>query len=388
MKLSYGRRFHEQGATRVAALCCGLLAASALLCGCSLLSFKSPEVPLTPREQAARLLTRDYAAHFVSSMTRLIDEVPDGEQSAALRAQALRLKLGSVTEITRASTGLSPLVSLIDTWAFSLQLRDFLTSGSGAQLLGDAQPNVRLEVEQLAEQADAMARRVSGPDYGRYQRFVAGYVEHNPIKDADCARASVLASWTVLEGDVNPLRAEGTVSQALGDVSDRVSIYSERAPSLSLWKAELALDRAGIDQSSYRKAWRDFDAQLEHISKLADSSPALVHEALADLRESLRLSSDRLDADWLQMLHTVHAEREALAQNVATERASTVAAFDLERSRVAQDADKIAANAVETSWRQLRLLVRETLLLLIVLALVLLLLPFTAGYLLGRRRAR
>jgi hypothetical protein len=367
---------------------CGLFVATALLCGCSLLTIKSAEVPLTPREQAARLLTRDYAAHFVAAMTRAMDEVPPGGDDPALGSRALRLKVGSVTEITRASTGLSPMASLIDTWAFAIQLRDFLTSGAGAQLLGSAQPQARLTAAQLADEADAVARRVSGPDYARYQRFVAVYAQDNPLEGPDCARASVLASWAVAEGKVSPLRAEGTVSQALGDVSDRVSIYSERAPALSLWKAQLALDRAGFDQNSYRKALSDFDVQLARISKLADTSPELVHEALAGLRENLRLSTDRLDADWLQTLRTMHAEREALAQNIAAERVSAVADFDLERARIAEDAGKIATQAVDSSWRQLRLLVRETLLLAIVLALVLLALPFAAGYLVGRRRSR
>jgi hypothetical protein len=365
-----------------------IVAAAAMLSGCSLLTIKSPEIPLTPREQEARLLTRDYAAHFVSTMTHAMDEVPHGEGDAALHAQALRLKFGSVSEVTRASTGLSPMASVIDTWAFAVQLRDFLTSGAGAELLGSAQPDVRLTAARLADDADGLAHKVAGPDYGRYQSFVAQYAEHNPLMSADCARPSVLASWVAVEGDISPLRAEGTVAQALGDVSDRVRIYSERVPPLSLWQAELALDRAGFDQNSYRNALRDFDAQLARISKLADTSPELVHEALADLRESLRMSEDRLDGALVQALRAVHGEREALALDIASERASVTAAFDLERARIAEDAGKIAAQAVDTSWHELRKLVREALALLILLALVMLGLPFAAGYLVGRRRVR
>jgi hypothetical protein len=280
------------------------------------------------------------------------------------------------------------MASLIDTWAFAVQLRDFLTSGAGAELLGSAQPDVRLTAARLADDADGLAHKVAGPDYGRYQSFVAQYAEHNPLMSADCARPSVLASWVAVEGDISPLRAEGTVAQALGDVSDRVRIYSERVPPLSLWQAELALDRAGFDQNSYRNALRDFDAQLARISKLADTSPELVHEALADLRESLRMSEDRLDGALVQALRAVHGEREALALDIASERASVTAAFDLERARIAEDAGKIAAQAVDTSWHELRKLVREALALLILLALVMLGLPFAAGYLVGRRRVR
>jgi hypothetical protein len=82
-------------------VCCVL--ASLVLAGCSLLTIKSPEIPLTPREQEARLLTRDFAAHFATSVTQLIDEATPPD-SPAIRSQALRLKLGAVTAITRTST--------------------------------------------------------------------------------------------------------------------------------------------------------------------------------------------------------------------------------------------------------------------------------------------
>jgi hypothetical protein len=200
------------------------------------------------------------------------------------------------------------------------------------------------------------------------------------------ARPSVLSAWSIEEHDKSPLRAVGTVAQALGDVSDRVRIYGERVPAMSLWQAELALDRAGFDDASYRSALRNIDGQLERISKLADVSPELAHEAIFELRSSVRTATDRLDASWLQMLRTLREEREALAANIAAEREGAVAAFDTERARISADAAQITARAVDTSWQELRKLIREALLLAILLALVMLGLPFAAGYLVGRRR--
>jgi hypothetical protein len=362
------------------------LLAGFLLTGCSLLTIKSPETPLTAREQEARLLTRDYAAHFATTITHLIDDAPRGDAGTAIRSQALRLKLGAVTEITRASTGLSPTASLLDTWAFSLQFRDFLTTGAGGNLLGGGQPDVSRGAALLAAEADALARKVWDNDYPRYRTFVSDYAERNPLETADLVRPSVLSAWIVEGHDKSPLRSAGTVAQALGDVSDRMRIYSERVPAMSLWQAELALDRAGFDDASYRTALRNIDTQLERISKLADTSPQLAREAIAELREGIRTTGDRLDASWMQMLRTLRVEREALAANIAAERESATAAFDIERARISADAAQITAQAVDTSWRELRQLIREALLLTIVLALVMLGLPFAAGYLVGRRR--
>jgi hypothetical protein len=316
----------------------------------------------------------------------LLDEAPRSDSDPAVRTGALRLKLGAATEITRASMGLSPTASLLDAWAFSLQLRDYLTTGAGANLLGKAQPDVRDNAARLADEADAMAKQVLGADYPRYHAFVAGYAAHYPLESADCVRASVLAAWILEQGEAGPLRAEGTVAQAVGDVSDRIRIYSEQIPSMSLWQAELALNRTGFDEASYRSTLRNLDAQLERLSTLADTSPQIAHDAIAGLRESLLASSDRLDSSWLQTLRTLRAERIALAANIASERESLTGAFDVQRRGFTEDAAKIAANAIETSWTELRRLVREALLLLSLLIVLVLGLPFAAGYLVGRRR--
>lgn len=360
------------------------MAGSLLLTGCSLLTIKSPEIPLTPRDQEARFLTRDYAAHFANVVARAIDDASK-DAPADVSAQALRLKLASVSEITRASTGLSAIGSLLDTWAFALQLKDFLVTGAGDELLGAAQPEVRGQVVQLAREADDVARTVLAQDYSHYRDFVTGYVERNPLGRVDFVRPSILSDWVADPRDRNPLRSAGTVAQALGDVSDRVRIYGERLPNITLWQAEVALDRAGIDAATYRNALHDVDAKLERISTLAETSPKLAHEAIGELREGLRNSSQRLDQSWMQTLRTLSTERAALADNIASERASLVTAFDLQRIQLSADADRIVARSVETSWQQARKLVREALMLLIVLAVLVLGLPFGAGYLVGRR---
>jgi len=358
-----------------------------LLCtlsGCSLLTIKSPEVPLTPEEQEARLLTRDYAAHFTNVVVRTIDDAAK-DAPPGVSAQALRLKLSSVSEITRASTGLSAVGSLLDSWAFTLQLKEFLVTGAGEDLFGPAQPDVRRDLTALAAEADDLGRKVLAGDYARDHQFVADYVERHPLGRVDFVRPSLLAEWVANPNEHNPLRSSGTVAQALGDVSDRLRIYGERIPNITLWQAEVALDRAGFDDAAYRNALHDLDAQLARISALAETSPRLAHEAIGELRGDLRASSDRLDHSWLETLRTLHTERAALADNIAGERASLVTAFDQQRIQLSADADRIVARTVETSWQQARALVREALLLLIVLTVLVLGLPFGAGYLVGRR---
>src|SRR5260370_8261283 len=92
-------------------------------------------------------------------------------------------------------------------------------------------------------------------------------------------------------------------------------MYREGVAGKRLWQGELGRDRAGFDDASYRTALRNIDTQLARISKLADTSPELAHEAIAELRDGLRASSDRLDASWMQVPPTLPGQPEPLAAN-------------------------------------------------------------------------
>ncbi len=86
------------------------------------------------------------------------------------------------------------------------------------------------------------------------------------------------------------------------------------------------------------------------------------------------------------MIEALRTEREALAADVRVERQAVVAAADAQRRALAQDAAAIAERVVRSSGDVARRLAREMLLLVSVLAVVLLGLPFVAGYALGRAR--
>jgi hypothetical protein len=76
----------------------------------------------------------------------------------------------------------------------------------------------------------------------------------------------------------------------------------------------------------------------------------------------------------------------ALSTTVSAERQAAVEALDKERAAVDADAARVASQVISDAGKQARLLVREALLLAMGLALVVLGLPFAAGYLVGRGR--
>ncbi len=158
-------------------------------------------------------------------------------------------------------------------------------------------------------------------------------------------------------------------------------MYGDTAPSQILWRTQLAALESGISRRDIEGALQRLDERLARISALADSAPALVHDTVRDVRE-------QLDASWPEMMRSIRTERMQLSAAVQTEREAAMKALDAQRAAVTADVARIANQLIADAGEQVRRAVREALLLVIVLAVVILGLPFTAGYLVGRARRK
>ena len=96
--------------------------------------------------------------------------------------------------------------------------------------------------------------------------------------------------------------------------------------------------------------------------------------------------SDRFDESWGLMMGTVQHEREALAANIRAEREAAMLAFDSQRAALAKDAVLVADRAIASGGTQVRALARDMMIYGALLYLVVLGLPFVAGYFIGRAR--
>jgi hypothetical protein len=358
--------------------------------GCSLLSFKSPERPLSARDLNARILSRELSAEFVSAVARCADDVAATEDDPVILENTLRWEIAAVGESRRAATRMAPMMSLLDTWAFAVQLQSFTAEGgAGAALFGVHQEAVRAVSDKYANDAQALARRLIAPhELPEYQRFVRDYARDHPLHDLGFARPSVVELWSQEKGaDTRLVDSLGTIPEALADAGDRLEIYGETVPSQVMRRTQLALREAGYSPSDVQSSLRAFDARLERLTRVAESTPQLVHGAEAEVRANLREVLERLDASSARMIAAVRAERTALFADLQTERQAVLEAVDVQRKALALDAGRIADQVVKSSGEQLRYLAGEVLALLIVLAAVVLALPFVAGYLLGRARS-
>jgi len=373
-----------------------MLGARTLLCGalpllsaCSLLTIKTPERPLTTPELNARVLTREISAQFAAAVDSCADDIAATEHDEAVLDNALRWEIAAIGETRRAALRVSPMMSLLDSWALAEQMRAFVAEGApGGALFGAHQRAVREISTAYADETQALARSVATPQqFGAYQSFVTAYVRDHPLVDLGFARASVVALWSREQGGGAPIvDSLGTIAEAMSDTAERLEIFGDTVPTQMMRRTELALAESGYSRAQLKAALARLDESLERLQAVAESTPALVHGAEMQVRSSLREVLDRLQASAREGESTLHTERTALFEEIQSERMALVAAVDEQRRALAQDAARISGQVVRDAGAQLRDLAGEVLLLGIVFLVVLLGLPFAAGYLLGRAR--
>ncbi len=360
------------------------------LAGCSLVSLKSPERPLSARDMNARILTRELTTNFLETNARSTDNTLRNDSDPAVINNTLRWEVGVIVASRNAETQLAPMMTLLDTWALALQLQAFVSeAGPGARLFGTHQAALRELTDDYADGAQRLARSLlTAQELADYQSFITDYVRAHPLQDLRFVRASVPAEWSRAKGAESSLLDEvGTIPQALADTTQRLQIYGDTVPLQSMRRTQLALRESGYSPDEVRAALGRLDARLERLTAVAESAPELVRSTEAAVRASLREVLDRMDASASATAAALHSEREALFADLQTQRDALTAAVDVQRRALAADAGRIADQVVRASGAEVRHLTREALLLLVALALVLLGLPFAAGYLVGRARA-
>jgi hypothetical protein len=361
------------------------------LAGCSLITVKSPERPLSTQELNARILVREEASQFMQATDRWGGRVAATERDAAVFENSLRWEIAAVAASRSAATQIAPMMGLLDSWALALQMQSFVSDGgAGAALFGTHQAAVREMTDNFADGMQTLARRLLKPqDFTTYQDFVTRYARDNPLRDLALQRPSVIERWSREKGGEAKLADSlGTIPQALADVEQRMQIYGDTVPTQTLRTSQLALRASGYSTDDMHAALQRLDERLARLTAVAESTPELLHGAEEDVRQSVHEILNRLEAASTSAAQTLHQERVELFAEIQTEREALVSAADAQRRQLVQDAAGIADRVVKTSGAEVRRLTREVMLLLTLFIVVVLGLPFAAGYLVGRAALR
>ena len=106
--------------------------------------------------------------------------------------------------------------------------------------------------------------------------------------------------------------------------------------------------------------------------------------AVVELRGAVVPALEGFQKQWGATLETLTRERSALARDIATEREAMVQAVTQQRAAIMQDVQRVAGDIASRSMQEAHGMVKDVLRYAVLLALIVLGLPFAFGFLVGR----
>jgi hypothetical protein len=365
-----------------------------LLGGCFSFSVQTPGEPLPPQEVRMRTETRQFAAQTSESVQRTADAIAAQSTDPAVRAAALRWKLGTSVATRRTAYRSVPRHALVDTWAFAEQMERFFRDGNGRELFGEHQAEALKETARIAEEARALAaRHLDRTQLARNGELVRAQAANEPLSDLDFVRAPMALS-AVLAGAQPPATA-GSATDVAADAIERFDVYGHSIPDEARWRTELLIGESGIKGSDVARLMARTDETLRRIYELAETEPGKAAGLLEQTRTDLQRGWAVVDQRWVETLGLLQAERAILASSLESaqsaldatikrERAAFYAALSSERTGLAADAERFTVRVIEEA----RSVAREAVVWIFGLVALSLGTAFAIGFALGRATRR
>ncbi|MEZ8010017.1 MULTISPECIES: hypothetical protein [Vibrio] len=380
-----------------------VLVLSIVLSGCSLLEVKldSQTTPLTQQELQARIMTREYAKMFFTRVEDSADLIAQSypADDTLHQSYVLLWKIHAEQGLQQAAYQTSPMSALIDSWVFTAQMNQFYSQGDGADLF--VTDNAVETARSLDQEAEKLAKGVlSSSDFKKSKAFVAEFAASNPFKDLTFRSTPAYREWLSYLGkdESQIVQSLGTMPEAMGDASDRLSLMADQTPKLMTWKAELVAMNSsltGEDLSMTLESLRQTSASMqdfiennpEYMQTLASIMSTEMQPLLNDLSDKTDQKLAMLTEERVALEKMVTREREALVAMIAKERIEIAGIVTSERELFTQDLDRVSQEMVVLAIDKLMDLIKGVIIYFILFILVVFFAPLGIGFWLGKRTA-
>jgi len=317
----------------------GLIAA--VLVGCAHIPKQSEAVKRAGLEAStAELRTRavELGRELMREIELAADSISSRSTDPAIRRNCALLKLSTLSAGTEAVLRQDPVVTMLDLYAFRVQLSDFLSSPAGYSSLG---PDVSIAQRTLARiasmwegEATAMGAHFSDEDRGKLE----SWAHANPIDQLPFTRA------TLAGGLAQKLRSEQSgigvavsgMQESLDRLEARVSLANEYAIKQAMWLSEFASIEVGRSPEA-----TELKGTLASTRSLMEYTPEMIASeraaTLADLERQRLATLEALVKERMILTETIAHEREIVLQAVAEQRAIVMRQVDSLRVSVVVD---------------------------------------------------
>ncbi|EJE4692915.1 chemotaxis protein [Vibrio parahaemolyticus] len=361
------------------------------LSGCSLLEVKidSQTVPLTKQELNMRILTREYALQFFAQVEQAADVLQEqyDPNDKVNQSYVLLWKINA-EEGLQAAYQVSPMAALIDTWVFTHQMNQFYATGAGRDIF--ATDEAKQVSAHLANEVDQLAQSLLKKEvYDKTKLFVADFVRQYPFADLSMIRTPAYRAWLEANqiSEEDAVTTLGTMPEALGDVSDRLSLVSEQTPKIMTWKAQLLALNSSASIEKVNAALNSLQVTADSMRDFIDNNPEYMRYLAEQMAVELQPLVNDIDQKTEARLSQLGEERQALEEMVARERQEIALIITHEREKFAQDMDRVSQEVVNLAMTKLIELVKSTIVYFILFIAAIFFAPLGLGYVLGKRAA-
>ncbi|EGR3239929.1 chemotaxis protein [Vibrio parahaemolyticus] len=362
------------------------------LSGCSLLEVKidSQTVPLTKQELNMRILTREYALQFFAQVEQAADVLQEqyDPNDKVNQSYVLLWKINAEEGLQAAAYQVSPMAALIDTWVFTHQMNQFYATGAGRDIF--ATDEAKQVSAHLANEVDQLAQSLLKKEvYDKTKLFVADFVRQYPFADLSMIRTPAYRAWLEANqiSEEDAVTTLGTMPEALGDVSDRLSLVSEQTPKIMTWKAQLLALNSSASIEKVNAALNSLQVTADSMRDFIDNNPEYMRYLAEQMAVELQPLVDDIDQKTEVRLSQLGEERQALEEMVARERQEIALIITHEREKFAQDMDRVSQEVVNLAMTKLIELVKSTIVYFILFIAAIFFAPLGLGYVLGKRAA-
>ncbi|EHH1034790.1 chemotaxis protein [Vibrio parahaemolyticus] len=362
------------------------------LSGCSLLEVKidSQTVPLTKQELNMRILTREYALQFFAQVEQAADVLQEryDPNDKVNQSYVLLWKINAEEGLQAAAYQVSPMAALIDTWVFTHQMNQFYTTGAGRDIF--ATDEAKQVSAHLANEVDQLAQSLLKKEvYDKTKLFVADFVKQYPFADLSMIRTPAYRAWLEANqiSEEDAVTTLGTMPEALGDVSDRLSLVSEQTPKIMTWKAQLLALNSSASIEKVNAALNSLQVTADSMRDFIDNNPEYMRYLAEQMAVELQPLVEDIDQKTEARLSQLGEERKALEDMVARERQEIALIITHEREKFAQDMDRVSQEVVNLAMTKLIELVKSTIVYFILFIAAIFFAPLGLGYVLGKRAA-
>lgn len=347
---------------------------------CSLLKFSVDmgDEPIPATDVNTRVMVRAFYRDFSAGIINAADSIVSLSPDLDTKIRAMRWKMDATSICAGTAYGSLPEMSLINTWLFCNTMDMYMSSAPDSLLFGaqshlarEVSANMNLKIDSLA------AKVLPGQRYRLMKDFVA---ENSSLKDP-AVQKDMLLKWIAFTGqsDTSYVKSQGSISQTIADMSDKMSGYSSQWANEISWTKDMFTARLdGSTAGDELKSRMDsLYADFHRMSLVLENSP----EIMASI-------TDDMNAQLTELINTINHSLDNAFSNIDTQRAALEVFIDTQRVRLMKEADASVAAAIDRTMDGVPALVGSILLYLALFIAVLFSIPFALGFMLGRAREK